>query len=173
MKFTLIIWLTLGLGALTGCQSSSPLTQVPAKPVAFAPLVARFYLETRPGESVMMVQLPQSGVRLGVAPKPVFSEYDISDAEVAKVELGPCVLIELTPAATRDLYRLSVPAQGRRLVMVLNDEFLGVHRIEHAMADGAMPVFLEVSDAQLPSIVARIKFTAAEIARVAAKATNQ
>jgi len=40
------------------------------------------------------------------------------------------------------------------------------------MEDGLVPVFLEVPDGQLPAIVARLKFTSAEIARVAAKATN-
>lgn len=173
MKSQLVVWLGLALCALTGCQSSSTLTPSVQKPAGIAPLAARFYLETRPGETAAMVQLPQSGVRLGVDPKPVFSEYDLADAEVARVELGLCLMIRLTPPAARDLYRLSVPAQGRRLVLSLNGEFLGVHRIEHAMADGAVPVFLEVSDGQLPIIVARLKFTSAEIARVAAKTTNQ
>jgi hypothetical protein len=132
-------------------------------------LVARFYLEARPGESAVTVQLPQSGVRFGVEPKPVLSEYDIGSVTLARVDLGLCLLVRLTPAATRDLYRLSVPAQGRRLALALNDEFLGVHRIERAMADGAVLLFLEVPDARLPVIVARINNTSAEIALVAAK----
>ena len=173
MKSQLVLWLGLALCTLTGCQSSSTLTHSSQKPAGFTPLVARFYLEAAPGETAVTVQLPQSGVRLSVVPKPVFSEYDIGNAEVARVDLGLCLLVQLTPAATRDLYRLSVPAQGRRLVLSLNDAFLGVHRIERAMADGVVPVFLEVPDEQLPGIVAQLKLTAAEIARAAQKTANK
>ena len=157
----------LVLGILAGCQSLS------TKPAGITPVVVRFHLETLPGEISEAVQLPQSRVSLNIAPKPVFSEYDVSNAEVARVELGLCLLVQLTPAATRDLYRLSVPAQGRRLVLSLDGVFLGVHRIDHAMADGLVPVFLEVADAQLPVIVARIKFTSTEVARAAKKTANQ
>ena len=167
MKQYSFVWLTIATGLLAGCQSPPP------KSAGLAPLVARFNLETNPGEIAVAVQLPQSGVRLGVAPKPVFSEYDINNAEVARVELGLCLLVQLTPAAKRDLYRLSVPAQGRRLVLSLNDVFLGVHRIGHAMADGVVPVFLEVPDERLPGIVARLKSTSAEIARAANKTADK
>lgn len=148
---------------LAACQSSSP------PPASSAPLIARFYLETIADETAVTMRLPQSGISLRISPKPVFSEYDIIDAEVARVELGLCVLVKLTPAATRDLYRLSVPAQGRRLVLSLNDVFLGVHRIERAMADGVVPVFLEVPDEQLPDIVKQLKNTSADLARVGQK----
>lgn len=163
-----IVLLGLVLCALSGCTTAPP-----PKSAGLAPLTARFYLETNPGETAVTVQLPQSGVSLGVSPKPVFSEFDITNAEVVRVELGLCVLVQLTPAAKRDLYRLSVPAQGRRLVLSLNDVFLGVHRIAHAMADGAVPIFLEVPDEQLPGIVARIKSTSAEIARATQKISNK
>ena len=163
-----IVLLGLVLCALSGCTTSHP-----PKSAGRTPLTVRFYLETNPGEAAVTVQLPQSGVSLGVAPKPVFSEFDITNAEVARVDLGLCVLVQLTPAAKRDLYRLSVPAQGRRLVVSLNDVFLGVHRIAHAMADGVVPVFLEVPDEQLPGIVAQIKSASAEIARVTQKISNK
>jgi len=151
--------LTVMLFGFAGCQSP------PARSEKVTPLMVRFYLEARPGETTVEVQLPQSGVLLGVAPKPVFSEYDIVNAEVARVELGLCLLVQLSPSASRDLYRLSVPAQGRRLVLALNGIFLGVHRIEQAMSDGAVPVFLEVADEQLPGIVHQIKLAATALAR--------
>lgn len=164
-----LVALTLILAALafSACQTS------PRQPAASAPLIARFYLETKPNEVAVTVRLPQSGISLNVAPKPVFSEYDISTADIARVELGLCVLVKLTPAATRDFYRLSVPAQGRRLVLSLNDVFLGVHRIERAMADGVVPVFLEVRDDQLPELVKQLKNTSSDLARVVQKNNNQ
>lgn len=148
---------------LAACQLSSP------PPTVSAPLIARFYLEAIADEAAVTMNLPQSGTSLRISPKPVFSEYDIAGAEVARVELGLCVLVKLTPAAARDLYRLSVPAQGRRLVLSLNDVSLGVHRIEHAMADGVVPVFLEVPDGQLHDIVKQLKNTSADLARLGQK----
>lgn len=148
---------------LGGCQSA------PANQPAPAPLVARLYLETKPEEAGVPVQLPQSGVVIRIAPKPVFVEYDLANAEIAQVELGRCLLLQLTPAAARDLYRLSVAANGRRLALSLNDAFLGARRIEQAMTDGVILVFVESPDEQLPELVARLKRTAADIAAVAQK----
>ncbi len=148
----------------TACQSTPP--KVAA---AYAPLVARFHLETRPGEAGAAVQLPQSGVTLNVGPKPVIVESDITNAEIAQVELGRCLMLQLTPAAARDLYRLSVAAIGRRLVLSLNGDFLGARRIEQALPDGVILVFVEVPDAELPALVARLKHTSAEVAEVARK----
>ncbi len=161
-NYLLVLLILTGL-VLTACQTSSP------KEPATAPLIARFYLEAKPDEAAVTVHLPQSGINLNVAPKPVFSEYDLSDAEIARVELGLCLQVKFTPAATRDLYRLSVPAQGRRLVLSLNDEFLGVHRIEHAMADGLVLIFIEVPEERLPALVKQLKNTSAELARIGQK----
>ncbi|MBI3884651.1 MAG: hypothetical protein HY302_02815 [Opitutae bacterium] len=142
---------------LGGCQSA------PAVPADYAPLVARFYLETKPAEAGLAVQLPQSGVAINVGPKPVFVEYDIVNAEVTQVDLGQCLLFQLTPAASRDLYRLSVASVGRRLVLSLNDKLVGARRIERAMGDGNILVFVELPDADLPGLVARLKRTAVDI----------
>ncbi|AOS45215.1 hypothetical protein Verru16b_02293 [Lacunisphaera limnophila] len=130
--------------------------------------MARLFLETRPGEAGITVRLPVSGVGITVAAKPVFVEYDVRDAEAARVDLGPCLWLQVTPAAARDLYRLSVSAVGRRLVLLLNDEPVGVHRIEQALADGRLLVFVERPDAELPALVERLKRTTADIAVAAA-----
>lgn len=159
----LLPWI-LALALLGGCQSAS------TKPSAPSPLVTRFFLETKPGEAGVLVQLPQSGVTVNIAPKPVFVEYDIRNAEMAKVELGHCLMLQLTPAASRDLHRLSAAANGRRLVLSLNDAFLGARRIEQAMTDGVVLVFVERPDGQLPELVERIKHTSVEIAAAALKA---
>lgn len=131
--------------------------------------MARFFLETAADEPGVAVTLPQSGVRIAIAPKPVLVEYDVTNAEVAQVELGRCLLVQLSPAAARDLYRLSVASLGRRLVLSLNDEFLGARRIDGAMSDGAVLVFLEVPDEKLPEIVARLKTTSATVAAQASR----
>jgi hypothetical protein len=162
MALSLLQLLTLLLMlALPGCQS--------AKPPDYQPLVARFFLESRPGETGVPLQLPVSGVSITVGAKPVFVEYDIRNAELAKVDLGPCLLLQLTPAAARDLYRLSVASVGRRLVLVLNDAPAGVHRIERAMPEGSILFFVETPDTALPALVERLRRTSAGIAATAKK----
>jgi hypothetical protein len=155
--------MVFGFGlALTACQQAT-------KAPPYLPLVARLYLEARPGEAGVAMRLPVSGVTINVSGKPVIVEYDLRNAEAARVDLGPCLLLQVSPAAARDLYRLSVSAAGRRLVLLLNDEPTGVHRIEQALGDGAILVFVERPDAELPGLVERLKRTTADIAAATAK----
>lgn len=154
----------LALAALAGCQTA------PEPPKDYQPLVARFYLETKPGETGVAVTLPDSGVTISVGPKPVVVEYDIANAELVQVDLGRCVLVQVNTAAARDLYRLSVSAVGRRLVLALNDQFLGARRIDEAIADGSILIFLETPEAELGDLVQRLKRTSADLAEAARKA---
>lgn len=157
--------LVLAVAVLAGCQTNEPTA---AKD--YEPLVARFYLETKPDEVGVAVALPQSGVAISVSPKPVVVEYDIANAEVAQVDLGRCLLLQLNPSATRDLYRLSVSSVGRRLVLSLNDQFVGARRIDTAMSDGVILIFLESPDSELPALVERLKRTSIDLAEAARKA---
>lgn len=162
-RFVCFALAALALGGLGGCRSA------PKLPTDYQPLVARFYLETTPSEAGLAVQLPLSGVAVNVGPKPVFVEYDIINAEEAQVDLGRCLLVQLTPAAARDLYRLSVASVGRRLVLSLNDKLVGARRIERAMADGNIMVFVELPDAELPALVVRLKRTSVDLVLAAKK----
>jgi hypothetical protein len=134
----------------------------------YTPAVARFYLESTDARSAT-ITLPQSGVQVAVASQPVLTETDITNVEVAKVELGECLMFQLTSAATRDLYRLTGSNQGRRLVLTLNGMPLGARRIEQPLADGAVLIFVEVPDSDLPALVARLKKTSADLQRAAAR----
>lgn len=142
-----------------GCRSVAP-----PPPAAPAPLAMRLHLETRPGEAGVPVTLPRSGVRIDVAVRPVFTELDLVNAEVAEVELGRCLWLQFSPVAARDLHRLYVTAAGRRLVVVLDGAALGARRLDAAPADGELPVFVETADENLVEIVARLKRTAADLA---------
>jgi hypothetical protein len=146
-----------GLLALTGCQSG------PAEPKV-QPLIARFFLEAHPNEAAATLQLPVSKVKINVNPKPVLVEYDIANVGVAKVDLGWCLLFHLTPAATRDFYRLSVGSQGRRLVLTLNGTPAGARRLDQVVGDGGLLIFIEVLDSDLPVLADRIRRTSEGLA---------
>ena len=146
--------LLLGL-TLAGCQSNQ-LAQTMVEPI-----VARFYLETPPGQAGAVVQLPVSKVRVAVSEKPVFVEYDIAGVDVVKVDLGWCLRFALTPAAARDLYRLSVTAQGRRLVLLFNNSPVGVRQLDQALNKDGLLIFVEVPDQDLSALADRVRRTSA------------
>jgi len=153
----------LAFGALAllagGCRSSAKRD--------YAPTIARFMLEARPDEAGTPVTLPQSGVQLTVLRKPVFAEFDVVNVELVQVALGKCLLFQLTPAAARDLYRLTGSNQGRRLVLVLNDAPIGARRIDGAWTDGSILTFLELPDGELVTLVRSLKRTSADIQKEA------
>lgn len=143
---------------VAACQTSepSPLDQ---------PLIARFFLEARPGTPGVTVQLPVSKVMLNINPKPVLLEYDIANVEFAKVDLGWCLYFQFTSAAARDFYRLTAANTGGRLVLTLNDTPVGARVIDRPTADGSLLIFVELPNDQLPPIAERLKRTAAALAK--------
>ncbi|MES1194699.1 MAG: hypothetical protein ABUL65_02315 [Opitutus sp.] len=144
----------LGL-TLAGCQSGG------SGQTTVEPLVARFFLEVPPGATGAAVELPVSKVRLGVNPKPVFGEYDIAGLEVVKVDLGWCLRFAFTPAAARDLYRMSVTAQGRRLVLFFNSTAVGVRQLDPSVGQQGLMIFVEVPNEELIPLADRIRRTSA------------
>lgn len=138
-----------------GCQTAAE------KSAAQGPW-ARFYIESSNPAAVQAV-LPLSEVQLKVGPKPVLTEFDIVNVEIAKVDLGRCLLFQVNPAAARDLYRMSVVNQGRRLVLVIDGKAMGVRRIDGPIADGNLLIFVEVPDSVLPELQTKLKQSAAAI----------
>lgn len=157
MKLLVATCAFLGIAFLGACASGG-------KPGEREGITARFHLESADGEGLPAV-LPRSGVVLRLNPKPVLTEVDLAGADVAQVELGRCLLLNLTPAAARDLYRLSVVHQGRRMALQLDGAFVGARRIEGPISDGRVFIFLEMPDEALPGVVDELRKTAAAIRR--------
>lgn len=134
----------------TACQSTRPATSDGA-------VWARFHLESASDTPGLLLALPQSGSRIAVNAKPVFTEGDVVNVELVQVDLGKCLMFQLTSSASRDFYRLSGTHQGRRLVLVVNDVAVGARRIDGAMADGVVYIFVETPDDELPQLAARLK----------------
>ncbi|HEX7630787.1 MAG TPA: hypothetical protein VF388_01535 [Lacunisphaera sp.] len=156
MRLRLFMVLVVSL-VISGCGSApSPLDQ---------PLIARFYLEAKPGVSAMPLQMPVSRTLVNVNPQPVLTEHDIANVEFAKVALGWCLYFQFNPAATRDLYRLTSANPGARLVLTLNDTPVGVRPIDQIIADGNLLTFVELPNDQLPPIAERLKRTSAALAK--------
>ena len=150
-----------GAVLLSGCQSSK-------KPLDYTPMQARFFLEA-PHADGMPIMLPQSGVRVSVNGMPVITEGDIMNVELVQVDLGKCLLFQLTPSATRDFYRLSVSHQGKRIVVIVNGEPLRARRIDGPITNGALFVFIERPEAELPLLVENLKKSSVALQRELAR----
>lgn len=148
----------LGL-ALAGCQS------VPQPVVSER---ARFLLESESDQAVL-VTLPQSGVQIAVLPKPVFTEYDIVNVEITRIELGDCLVFQLTAAAARDLERLTAANPGRRLVLTLSGVPFGARRIDKPLTRGTLFIFVEAPDVALPALAASLNESSAALHAAGAK----
>lgn len=152
---TKLAWITLSLaGLLAACQSAN-------KKAAEGPW-ARFYIESNSAGAVGTV-LPLSEVSLQIAPKPVLTEFDITNVELAQVDLGRCLLFQFSGSASRDLYRMSAAHQGRRLVLTIDGAPIGARRIDAPIADGNLLIFVEVPDSALPELQSKLKKCAAAI----------
>ncbi|TAG27206.1 MAG: hypothetical protein EAZ36_07030 [Verrucomicrobia bacterium] len=122
-------------------------------------VVARFMLEAVGGDSAGVVRLPISGTLINLAPKSQLTEYDIVKCEVVENELGQSLVFQLSSRASRDLYRLTVTNQGKRLVLVINGQALGARRIERPWADGFIVMYAELPAEELPALAKDITRT--------------
>jgi hypothetical protein len=155
-------------GAIFAALLGAGCSSVPEPAHDYTPTLARFFLETG-DEGAAAVELPISGVRVAIGAKPVFTEGDVVDVDLMQVELGKCLMFQLTPAAARDLYRLTGASQGRRLVLMLNQVPVGARRIDAPLGDGRVFVFAEVSEAALPVLVTNLKKTTVDLQRAIAR----
>ena len=146
--------------AIGGCATTPVINGEPA--------LARFFLEASNGAGTEMI-LPQSETAITVELKPVLTEFDVVRVDIAEVELGKCLQFQLTPAASRDLYRLSAANQGQRLVLMVKGQAMGARRIDGPLGDGVLLMFVETSDEKLPALQIGLNKTAVELQRVARK----
>ena len=155
----------LGLVVLLGLVAGGGGCAATPKTKNYTPAVPRFFLEVQGQTSGDELTLPKSGVKIIANAKPVLTETDITAVELVQVELGKCLAFQLAPTAARDFYRMSVVAQGRRLVVSINDTPLGARRIDGPIADGVIFVFVELADEILPELVTNLKATIVDLQR--------
>ena len=155
------LWCAMPILWMAGCQSTSA-------PLDYKPTLARFFLESGSTDGTPLT-LPQSSVHVTVNSQPVIAEGDIANVELVQVDLGKCLLFQLTPTAARDFYRLSVTHQGRRLVLLVDGAPVGARRVDGAITNGAIYVFVEVSEAALPALVENLKKSSAAVQRELAR----
>lgn len=110
-----------------------------------------------------VVKLPISGSQIAINREILVSEFEIQQVELVQVKLGLAIMLQLSDAGARALYRASVTSNGRRVVMLVNGNAIAARRLDGAIADGKYYTFVEVSDDALPELVLDLKRSIREI----------
>jgi len=138
----------------------------------YQPMLARFFVESNPREGYSdALVLPLSHATVPVDPKPVFSELDILNVDLVRVDLGLCLRFALTAEAARDLYRLSVNNLGRRLVLTINNAPFGVRVMDSPLSYGVILIFVEMSDDELDKVAFNLQSTTEDVQKALSKSS--
>jgi hypothetical protein len=138
----------------------------------YQPMLARFFVESNPREGYSdALVLPLSHATVPVDPKPVFSELDIVNVDLVRVDLGLCLRFTLTTEAARDLYRLSVNNLGRRLVLTINNAPFGVRVMDSPLSYGVILIFVEMSDDELDKVAFNLQSTTEDVQKALSKSS--
>lgn len=137
----------------SGCREKTSLEGV---------TIPRLYIESRgvggySGNASELVRLPVSGSAIPVDREPLVNEFEITNVELVKVDLGLALLLQLSAEGSRKLYRASVSRMGGRIVLTVNGNPIGARRIDSAIADGNLFTFVEVPDAEMEALVVDLK----------------
>jgi hypothetical protein len=156
LRLLLLPLLAVTLLVAPGCASRSKKKDYPVT-------VVRFLLEADADANSVVVRLPKSGVMIAVEPKSYFTEYDIEACEAVANELGKSLAFRFTSQASGDLFRMSVPNQGKRLVTTINGRAVGARRIESAINQGYLVTYVELPEEDLEEMAKNITRTSTDL----------
>jgi hypothetical protein len=154
-------YLRLGLGLFlvsvvffaTGCGSSG------SKKKDYETVAVRFLFEADQREAGALIRLPTSGTTVRVQPKSLFTEYDVTKVDVVNNEFGPALMFQFTSDASRDLFRQTLTAQGRRIVTTVNGQPVGAIRIDRPISQGVILTYVELPPEDLIKLASDITRT--------------
>ena len=138
MKTLYTFFVFLSLLMVTGCQTTDPSH------------FASIYVEAPESSTRIMrknITLPVSGITIPVLGKELTLAEDLLNTEV--VESGEpdlrvvSVLVQLNRSAAAMIMDVTRQARGKHLVLVINDEAVGIMPIEDRVVDGNLFFFVE------------------------------
>jgi len=150
----------LAILAFAGCDT--------VKSVKREKTFARFYLEVNPknpAEDAETVVMPASGASISIYPKPILTERDYENVELAKVDAGHCLLFSIKSDRAPILYNATARNRGLRLVLKVNDQPVGVRVISEMVYNGMWMTFAEIPDKELVKLAVNLKRTAQQFSK--------
>ncbi len=88
---------------------------------------------------------------------PVILDKEIEDIDLVRVDTGVCMLFHLSPSATMRLTHTTANNMGKRLILVVDGEAIGVRLIDEIIQNGQLFTFTELSMQEMGQIVVQLK----------------
>lgn len=155
-----LLMLALGITffSLAGCNKENPKHSM------------RFYVETsgtgQMGTWSKVMTLPNSGMSFTVTTEPAILEVNVDEVELMRTENGQLfVAFHFDDVGSRELYRQSVSAMGRRIVLEVNGAAVGARQFDGALDDGILYMFMDLPDDELETFVLDLKKSVEAIKR--------
>jgi len=89
-------------------------------------------------------QLPQSGVTVTTDPQPIVDARSITEVRVVPLDLGPALVLSLSPASAATLTK-RVGRDPKRLVLVSHDRALGIAHVNRDTQFSHLSMFVEMA----------------------------
>ncbi|MGE9296243.1 MAG: hypothetical protein ACQKBV_08170 [Puniceicoccales bacterium] len=150
MKYFLTLALALTALVFAGCEDEETV-----KPM-------RFYIETSAsgaaGDIGRTMSLPMSGLSYNVRGEPIFTEVDVTNVQLVKVDGGHhALLFHFNEPGARKLYRYSVADKGKVIIFEYGGMPIGARQLDGAIADGRYFTFVEVPEDELPELIQQMQ----------------
>ncbi len=134
-----------------------------SKKLDYNPVLCRFYLETPNGDPNAAEPLPLSGLRVATGTDPVLMETDIGAVNIGKTGDALYLVFHLRSDAARALYQITTQNIGRRLVLRINGDAVGVLKVTGPIGNGSIAMYVELADSGLAELVKNINKTCESI----------
>jgi hypothetical protein len=108
------------------------------------------------GSRSMQVPLPGKNNAMVVGARPVLTEFDFRGVKVVEVEMGRALMFGTTASGRYKLMRLTTPNIGKRLLLVVDGEPIGVRVIDGSLQDGILFTFVFAEDEEIFTLAERI-----------------
>ncbi|MFW5883238.1 MAG: hypothetical protein ACOCVG_02620 [Verrucomicrobiota bacterium] len=111
-----------------------------------AKAVPRFYVEVldanQLGNRVQVLEMPGEAQPITVQTASALNETHFARVQVVQVDLGRALMFETTSSGAFQLMRVSTTNIGRRLVLVVGEEVIGMRRIDGSIQNGVLYTFV-------------------------------
>jgi len=122
----------------------------------------RFYIESSAsgttGDIGKTITLPVSGLTYNVRGDPIFTEVDVTNVQLVKVDAPGggkrhALLFHMNEPGARKLYRRSVADRGKVVIFEYGGLPMGARQLDGPIEDGRYFTFVEAPDDELDELV--------------------
>ncbi len=116
----------------------------------------------------MKITMPSTQTDYYINPNPIISEGDIANIELARVDLGLCIQIDVLGRASNALFQNTVGYQGLRLFLLVDGKPVAARVIDGPI-QGTLYMFLDMDEDKVANFVWDLKESCAKYRKALAE----